>query len=72
MACFNGQHDLIEIMQRPNHDAPDAVTVVRWCQQCGAIVVDVDVDGRTAPGSAMKMRLPAQAISSINRSKSNG
>lgn len=32
--------------------------VVRWCADCGAIVVDVDVDGRTYPGLVMKMKFP--------------
>lgn len=33
-------------------------TVVRWCPTCGAIVIDIDVDGRTAPGRVMPMRFP--------------
>lgn len=48
-------HDLVVILANgPEQER----TVVRWCQHCGAIVVDVDVDGRTAPGMAMKMRFP--------------
>ena len=31
---------------------------VRWCSNCGAIVVDVDYDGRTKPGAIMKMQWP--------------
>jgi hypothetical protein len=30
--------------------------VVRWCSDCGAVVVDLDYDGRTKPGGIMKMR----------------
>ncbi len=32
--------------------------VVRWCRKCGAVVVDVDVDGRTHPGRVSPMRFP--------------
>jgi hypothetical protein len=32
--------------------------VVRWCTVCGAVVVDLDYDGRTNPGQLMKMRFP--------------
>ena len=58
MSCTGGNHDLREIMTKPCYDAPDAEYVVRWCAECGAIVIDVDVDERTAPGRCMKMCLP--------------
>jgi len=32
--------------------------VTRWCTKCGAIVIDLDYDGRTLPGEGMKMRFP--------------
>ena len=41
--------------------------VVRWCTICGAVVVDVDVDGRTAPGAIMKMLLPQTADGGCNK-----
>lgn len=43
--------------------------VVRWCRNCGGIVVDVDVDGRTQPGGAMSMQFAriAQAYASQTR-----
>ena len=47
---------LIEIYRDPNSYNGDAV--VRWCPLCGAIVIDVDFDGRTAPGRIMTMRFP--------------
>lgn len=34
-------------------------TVVRWCEVCGAVVVDTDYDDRTNPGAVMKMRVPS-------------
>lgn len=52
-------HKMQEIISFPCNDAPDAETVVRWCPTCGAIVVDVDFDGRTSPGRVMKMKFPA-------------
>lgn len=61
MGCFNGRHDLTEIMRRPIGNAPSAANVVRWCVQCGAVVVDDDVDGQTYPGGFMRMRLPRNA-----------
>jgi hypothetical protein len=36
----------------------DHARVVRWCTDCGAVVVDIDVDGRTNPGGKMKMKFP--------------
>lgn len=57
-SCTGGKHSLIEIFRNANYDAPDAKTVVRWCQVCGSIVIDVDVDGRTHPGRVMPMRFP--------------
>lgn len=32
--------------------------VVRWCRDCGAVVIDEDCDGRTNPGSVRSMRFP--------------
>jgi hypothetical protein len=51
-------HNLIEILRCPA-GVPGAFTVVRWCVDCGAVVVDTDIDGRTAPGDYMPMRLPS-------------
>ncbi len=53
--CRRGNHFLIEILSSGNEDEK---TVVRRCEICGAIVVDTDVDNRTAPGDIMYMRLP--------------
>lgn len=32
--------------------------VIRWCPECGAIVVDMEVDGRLYPGHYKKIRYP--------------
>ena len=53
--CKSGNHSLVPILSSGSwsHDE-----VARWCKECGAVVVDVDVDGRTNPGGVMKMRFP--------------
>lgn len=52
----SGDHDLEEICVADcDHLSED---VVRWCSRCGAIVIDVDYDGRVNPGGVMQMRFP--------------
>lgn len=36
----------------------DSEAVVRWCENCGAVVVDRDFDGRTNAGAIMPMQFP--------------
>jgi hypothetical protein len=55
MTCDGQTHNLQEIYRR-NGAASDAV--VRWCSDCGAVVVDEDYDGRTNPGAYEEMRFP--------------
>lgn len=54
--CKKGQHNLIIITK--NHIGYDEFEVVRWCNHCGAIVVDSDYDGRTKPGKFKKLQTP--------------
>ena len=54
--CSGGKHSLIKITS--NEISYGEVEVVRWCSECGAVVVDTDYDGRTAAGACMKMRFP--------------
>lgn len=51
--CLNKQHDLVEIGY-----VGEPCSVVRWCQECGAVVVDTDYDSRVSAGGVMEMRLP--------------
>ncbi len=52
--CIEGLHPLKEIYR----DTDGFVDiVVRWCPECGAIVIDNDVDGRVYPGKIMPMKL---------------
>jgi hypothetical protein len=53
--CRKGHHRL-EVIYR--HGGEMECDTVRWCTICGSVVVDVDFDGRTDPGSIMKMTLP--------------
>ena len=53
--CKGSKHTLIEIYRCGNDMVED---VVRWCKNCGAIVVDTDFDNRTAAGDVMKMKHP--------------
>jgi hypothetical protein len=52
----NGQHDLIEIYSECIDSQTEAV--VRWCYNCGAIVVDADCDNRISPGYYRKIQIP--------------
>ena len=55
-ACRKGKHPLIELTRTFIGYGGDEV--VRWCPECGSVVIDVDVDNRTMPGKIMKMRHP--------------
>jgi len=46
----------------------DTEAVIRWCYKCGAIVVDIDFDGRTQPGAIMSMRFPQNRCQTSARS----
>lgn len=56
--CKKGLHPLKEIMTISDGFIDQ---VVRWCPDCGAIVVDEDCDNRVYPGACMKMRFPKLA-----------
>lgn len=52
----NGYHNFFDILKdkRPFNEE----YVIRWCKRCGAIIGDIDVDGRTFPGRYFKIILP--------------
>ena len=56
----DGHHHNLKVIYCNGYDH-DVVDVVRWCEDCGAVVVDGDYDGRTRPGAVMKMRFPKTA-----------
>ncbi len=53
--CKNGSHSLIDVI---DFGTDQDLTVVRWCEMCGAVVVDRDYDGRTNPGAVRIMQFP--------------
>jgi len=53
--CQRGSHNLKTIYINYHWDCEE---VVRWCEYCGAIVIDNDYDHRTNAGQIMKMKLP--------------
>lgn len=54
--CKKGKHNFIDIFTR--YIGEDEYKVVRWCKDCGAIVIDLDVDGRTYAGYFLKCQIP--------------
>ncbi len=65
--CDGKNHSLIEIYRR--RDPDDIFDIVRWCEYCGAIVIDGEMDGRVKPGGIMKMRFPKNLC--LQTSKTN-
>jgi valyl-tRNA synthetase len=57
MTCQNGKHKLTEVLRKVRLDYTEEV--VNWCTNCGAIVVDIEVDGRLSPGGHTKMQFPS-------------
>lgn len=55
--CFDGNHDLISIYET-NGFMPGERECVRWCTNCGSIVVDCEQDSQIFPGAIMKMKSP--------------
>ena len=55
-ACVKGKHPLEVIFG--TYGEYNGSRVVRWCSSCGAIVIDLEVDGRVMPGGIMSMRRP--------------
>ena len=52
--CSSG-HSFVRIITKGNDMEAQ---VVRWCDQCGAVVIDTDYDYRTNPGAIMTLRYP--------------
>lgn len=63
--CDTKNHELIVIYENPMMGCSH---VVRWCEDCGAVVTDIDCDGRTKPGAVMKMHFPKRVY---NEQKDN-
>lgn len=55
--CDGTNHQMIEIY-RSGYADDDINNVVRWCNDCGAVTVDQEYDGRVLPGRSFMMRFP--------------
>ena len=53
--CNTGDHELIEASR---HSFGEEEYVIRWCKVCGAIVGDIEYDGRVQAGQQFKMMGP--------------
>lgn len=69
MHCKNGKHNLKVIYWHRSLRGNEEPTV-RWCQNCGAVVVDIDFDGRVEPGAIRKMELPLNT-KEVNQDEAN-
>lgn len=63
-SCKTGNHELTIIYRGRGNGA--CQEIVRWCVNCGSVVVDLDYDGRTNAGQIMKMRSPKITKVAIN------
>ena len=55
--CKDKGHDLVKILSK-RHSWDESYAVVKWCKNCGAVVVDCEYDNRTNAGYYMKMKFP--------------
>lgn len=71
--CSNGNHSLQEIERLPAPNergegippAPGADLVHQKCNNCGAQIIDLEVDGRISPGYYVKITFDTNLISSF-------
>ena len=54
--CTKGNHPLEKIFTFSKNRDEDVA--VNWCPECGAVVVDIEFDGRISPGAVVKMKVP--------------
>lgn len=58
--CSKGQHSLIVVYKETPYSSMGRGEIgVRWCSNCGAVVVDLESDGRVSPGYVRKMQWPS-------------
>lgn len=53
--CKIGNHKFVKII---SFGVSMESAVVRWCKECGSVVVDLDYDGKTSPGAIMSLKSP--------------
>lgn len=57
MNC-DGKNHSFKIIYSRTFSSYDEFAIVRWCKDCGAVVVDIDMDGRTFPGAIRGIEFP--------------
>lgn len=55
--CKDGSHSLVEI-DRTDSRLGLSEKITRWCEYCGAIVIDKEIDGKVIPGFYIEMQFP--------------
>ena len=65
--CKAGQHSLEKILACESTYGKEysGEDIARWCEVCGSVVVDKDIDNRVSPGAIMKMKSPLIAKSKV-------
>lgn len=61
LKCFNGtvhRRDFMQEVYNVEHNSMGEAASVKWCQHCGAVVVDREFDGRLTNISLVKMQWP--------------
>lgn len=54
--CIKGAHQMVEIYRKYNKDGDE---VVRWCNKCGGITIDLEwLDGTIEQGKILRMLVP--------------
>lgn len=71
MTCFNEKNQHVGDLQRLSSFLVDAMGVwasVYWCPECGAVVIDQEVDGRRM-GTMVEMKFPTLVKENIDKLK---
>lgn len=58
-------HPMREVTRVAGGHGGDAV--VAWCPVCGAVAVDLEVDGRRVPGGVTPLQFPAITLDAMLR-----
>lgn len=61
-----GEGTFIDITRNISDPMGGVYEVVRWCKECGAVVVDEEIDGRMRPGSVRKIQYSQSFLRGLN------
>ena len=57
LRCREGRHSWLSVSRHPA-SMPGEEIVTRWCDTCGALVIDIEYDGRLKPGFVQRIMSP--------------